>query len=205
MLVAFGIPDMDDAFEHDATPPGRRARHTASSAAEHQAALLNQIYNVHRIAALNGAYFSWKVDQITRWNGIYEGTLAITTALTAGTGLSNLFFLPTDYVKVVIATLASISALLAAVKPTLGLARRLETYTRQCLGYQRVFAQLDKLVREIAEQESVDARLVTVWKATRERYYELKATDPTYVNRQVLDQRSKDILQRYPDEYYWKP
>ena len=67
-----------------------------------------------------------------------------------------------------------LSALLAAVKPTLGFARRLETYTRQWLGYQRVFTQLDKLVREIAEHEAVNSRLATIWKANRERYYDFE-------------------------------
>jgi hypothetical protein len=78
-------------------------------------AMLNEIYSAHRIAALNASYMAWKVDQITGWTQVYEGALAVTTALTAGSGLSNLLFLPNGWVKSLTAGLACVAALLAAI------------------------------------------------------------------------------------------
>ena len=169
------------------------------------AATLNEIYDAHRISALNAEYFALKAARIQFWTQIHETALAVTTALAAGTGVSNLSYMPAAWIQVMTATLATAAALLAAVKTPLGLTRKLESYTQQYCGYQRVFVMLDKLVRDIREQTALDDNCTQSWKGSREAYFELKLRDPVYVDRRVVDRLATTITGRYPPTYYFVP
>src|SRR3954462_11233533 len=85
---------------------------------EQEISLLNEIYDTHRIAALNQDYYAWEVKRLSRWLQIYETSISVVAGLTAASGISHASVLPQAWASQVTAALAVIAALLTSIKPT---------------------------------------------------------------------------------------
>src|SRR5687767_13862549 len=103
---------------------------------------VEEVYDHYRTARLNVKYYGRRLVKLQRRNFFLEAAIAVGTSATVG----SLAIWETDYGKVVIGIIATISAVLGVLKPLLNLSKQIERVSKQWAEHSLIFNQLRRIV-----------------------------------------------------------
>jgi hypothetical protein len=148
-----------------------------------------------------------EVKKFTTMITIYEICIAVSTALTAGSGISHISVFPNLWAGQLTASLAVIAAVLSAIKPTFTryINTRLARYSKKYSDCSKLFSQLDGIVRELRVSMEITPSIVLAWQTIKRDFQSSQNDIPPNFNSVKYNNLQPVILRRFPSEYYWRP
>ena len=196
-------------------PPRQTPQHAdeldrlqANLSLRQQVALSNEMYDLHRLSALNSTYYGNEVKRLTRFSYGYDILLAITATATAGGVVSHISVLSdASWSGKPTAALAIVSAVLSTIKPiiTKHVAKSLDIYSKKYSEYIKLFSIYDGIVRELRVEMKITNKLRSAWPQHQQSFERLQKDVPSYLNTKKYNRLKSKILIKLPDAYYWKP
>jgi len=149
-----------------------------------------------------------KSKKLSRIVNLYELSIAASTVLTAGSGVSHISIFKDDpWAGRLTAVLAVMAALLSAIKPafTRQMNGSLAKYTKKYSDYSRLFSSLDKTVRELRATMFISHKTQKSFESLRSDFADIQKDVPANINKKKYNSFRDVVLQKFPNEYYWNP
>lgn len=124
------------------------------------------VYDKFRTIRLNVHYYGRRLQTFERYNFWIETTLAIFAPSSAVAGL---WFWRMEYGKMVWLFFGAITAVLSAIKPILGLTKRIKAFEGILSGYRLLEHEIRTLMISIEQKRKYDSVLQTEFKRIHER------------------------------------
>src|SRR2546429_8083570 len=104
---------------------------------------LDEIYDAYRTASMNHKYYANRLASFSKWNSLYEVTLAVgsSTSAVAAWPIWN-----TQNGKLLWAAFTGVVGLFVVLKPFLRLSQKVEQYSQLYFGYKELYQDLKRLV-----------------------------------------------------------
>ena len=167
-------------------------------------ALLDEIYDMYRMAALNKNYYGEMLARYQLRNTWLEIAIAIGTTssgVSGGLALLN----KSEYGNLVWGVVTAISSLLAIAKPILQLNKQVERYSKLFAGHLENFMNLQLLVTKIRRNRKLTSDMVERFEQAEQRFVELSRDDDPKTIRKLHEKCEADVLQAIPDAVLWYP
>jgi hypothetical protein len=171
---------------------------------DNTSALLNEIYDIYRTAALNKNYYGEMLARYQLRNTWLEIAIAIGTASSGVSGavaLLNKF----EYGSLLWGFFTAIASLLAIAKPILQLNKQVERYSKLFAGHLENFMNLQLLVTKIRRSRKLTAEMIEQFERAELRFVELSRGDDPKTVRKLHERCERDVRQAIPDLILWYP
>jgi hypothetical protein len=166
-----------------------------------QAVVMRHIHDERRTARMNCIYYEKRLKQLQRWNLAVEILIALATS----SGVAGLAFWKTDPGRIVWGGIAALAAIASAVKPLLGLARRVEATTQLRQGYLQSFLGFNRLAVQIEGDGEVTAAHVAQHDRLADQLEALAKQDEIDPRLRLLQAAQLQVAAEMPIEALWMP
>ena len=171
----------------------------------HQIAILHEIYDLYRDAALNSKYYGRILARFQRRNKWLEIGIAIGAGGSSIAGFA--FWDQTPWGKWAWLAITTGSSFLAFLKPFFNFNIRAERYSRVFTSYLDVYLSLKAMVSRI--KRDCDLRQLTEFiqefDAIERRFYKASRDDDSKIDRKLQKKIEKEVRKEIPYESLWFP
>jgi len=102
-------------------------------------------------------------------------------------------------------TFAAFATILSAVKPVIGLSKRIERYSKLWASYNSVFNSLRQVTADIRRNEGLRDEMERVYAGANERIDQLSTDDDTAPDRKTLLRIQDEVNEEFPPDRFWVP
>lgn len=164
---------------------------------------LEQIYGKYREAYLNKLYYGLRLQRYSRFNTIFEIVIAVGST---SSGVSGWALWSDEQGRKIWAFIAGAATLAAIVKPVLGIAGRIESYSKSLVGYNSVYLSLKDLVDRISRQQNITDDMLREFEGASERYRELGIQEADAIpSKKLVKKLFNEVNAAIPPETLWVP
>ena len=160
------------------------------------------VYDRLRTARLNAKYFACRLQTFERWSMGFDMVLAATTS----SAFAGLVIWQTEAGKLLWQGLGGAAAVIAIIRPPLGLTRRIKAYESLLNGYRTLDYDLMEIKAAIEQKGKYDAALQGEFKKAARRERDLIAKNPeSRDNAKLKAQCVAEVLRELPVESFFVP
>ena len=164
---------------------------------------LKKIYDKYREVYMNEKYYAHRLTTFSKWNDIYEGTLAIGAS---GTIASWPFFQKSEIGKNIWIIFGGVIAVLVVLKPFFKLAQKVESRSKLYIGYRDLRFDLEQLVDDIqANGFNITQEIKNTFIAANKRYKSLGLEDEINPVKKLVDKYFEEVNSEIPSFSIWSP
>lgn len=161
------------------------------------------VYDLYRTARLNVKYYSARLNQFEKYNFTLELILLISAPSSA---IAGLWFWNTSGGEIVWKFLGVLAAIVAVLKPLLGLNRRIKAYEEVLAGYRALDHDLYEIKEMVAQKQKFDKELQTDFRKALKRKGVLVNKNPETVQKKNLKTRLvREVNNELPPEQFYVP
>jgi hypothetical protein len=162
---------------------------------------LQEFYDDFRTACMAKKYYSHKLLITQRISLTLEVALAIGAS---GSFASLKPLADYDFFKIALPYFAAATAILAIIKPFLGLQESIERYSKLVGGYTELVQSATRLIREIKRERALTQTCRDVVKNVQSNIDKLVELDDLKPRRKLLAKFQTEVVQEYAlDFFYW--
>jgi len=166
-----------------------------------QAVVMRHIHDERRTARMNCIYYEKRLKQLQRWNLAVEILIALATS----SGVAGLAFWKSDPGRLIWGAVAALAAIASAVKPLLGLSKRVETTTQLRQGYLQSFLAFNRLALQIEGDGEVTAAHLAQHDKLADQLEALAKQDEIDPRLRLLRAAQLLVAAEMPIETLWMP
>jgi hypothetical protein len=181
---------------------GGPVRKTAQAPQADCAEQLEILYDHYRDACLNQKYYGHRYVHVERSNSGIEIAIAIGSA-TSTIGAWPLWQFGVG--KVIWATIAGASTILAVVKPFLNYPEKMKKFGRLHAGYVEITTELREIVNNLRIARSLSNEALITYKRMRKMLTQLAREDEPNPNRRLIKRLQAEVNKEIPLHTLWFP
>ena len=161
------------------------------------------VYDLYRTAKLNVKYYLCKLSSVEKINFTMELILLITAPSSA---IAGLWFWETPYGQDAWQYLGVVSAIVAVLKPSLSLTKRIKKYEEILSGYKGLEHDLHEIKEMIAQRLKYDKEMQNDFKKALKRKGVLVNKEPgEKINTKLLARCQKEVDTELPADKFFVP
>jgi hypothetical protein len=177
------------------------ARLAVTLTGQKQAVVMRHIHDERRTARMNCIYYEKRLKQLQHWNLAVEILIALATS----SGVAGLAFWKSDPGRIVWGGIAALAAIASAVKPLLGLSKRIEAAAELRQGYLQNFLAFNRLAMQIEGDGEVTAGHVAQHDRLADQVEALAKQDEINPRLRLLEAAQLQVAVEMPIETLWMP
>jgi hypothetical protein len=174
---------------------------TAGLPPERQRVAMQRIHDQHRTARMSCIYYEKRLKALQRQHLLLEIAIAVGTS----SGVAGLAFWKGDIGRIIWGAIAAVAAITSAVKPLLGLPRRIEQMTQLRQGYQHTYFGFGKLARQVEENGELTAEDARRSEMLTDELEGVSKQDEIDPRMGLLKAAQEQVNRELPIERMWMP
>lgn len=161
------------------------------------------VYDLYRTARLNVKYYTYKLSKVEKVNYFMEIILLITAPSSA---IAGLWFWETTIGKDIWQYLGVISAIIAVLKPSLSLTKKIKKYEEVLSGYKALEHDLHEIKEFIAQRLKYDKEMQNDFRKALKRKGVLVNKEPgEKIDKKLLACCQNEVDTELPADKFYVP
>ena len=162
----------------------------------------NPGYNTFRTAAMNQKYYRYVIERTQKTNLGLEIIIALGATVT---GVSGWALWETDAGLILWPIIASVSALIAVIKPMLNFSKKIEKYSKMYAGYADIYYKIRTLKEFIESRQAITEEDYNTYNEIPNLFKELAILEEELLNIKLLTKCQEKVNRENPPDSFWMP
>ena len=161
-----------------------------------------EIYDQYRTTKLNTKYRLWRITTLKKWNKFFDISLAITAPSSA---IAAITFWTTRVGSIIWGLLTTITALLASIRPFLGLTEKIQENGELLIAERSLEIDLYKIIVLLKQKGKYDQFLQDKFAEALDKIKEIvqREREPCNISTKLKEQLFEDVNRELPNGFFY--
>jgi len=163
-----------------------------------------EIYDQYRTTKLNIKYRSGRITFLKRWNKFFDISLAI---IAPSSAIAAISFWTTKIGSIIWGILTTITALLASIRPFLGLTEKIQENEELLIAERSLEIDLYKIIVELKQKNKYNQFLQDKFSEALDKIKNIvqREREPCNISSKLKEQLCEEVNSELPTEFFFIP